>query len=75
MDPSHPFLTLFRVCACSFFAMTICIYIYTYGVATISRLLQIIGLFLQKSPIKEMIFCEKTYNFKEPTYFSHPIYI
>ena len=29
-----------------------------YGVATISRLLKIIGLFCKKSPTKETIFCK-----------------
>ena len=42
-----------------------------YGVATISRLLKIIGLFC--SPIQETMFCKETYKFKEPTNRSHPI--
>ena len=32
---------------------------YPYGVATISRLLKFIGLFLHKSPIKETILCKR----------------
>ena len=42
------------------------------GVATISRLLQIIGLFNIVSLIG-LFFAKETYNFKEPTDRSHPI--
>ena len=44
-----------------------------YGVATISRLLKIIGLFCKRSLQKRLIFSKETYNFKEPTDRSHPI--
>jgi len=44
-----------------------------YGVATISRLLKIIGLFCRISSLLQGSFAKKTYNFKEPTNRSHPI--
>jgi len=44
-----------------------------YGVATISRLLKIIGLFCRISFLLSGSFAKETYNFKEPTSHSHPI--
>jgi len=44
-----------------------------YGVATISRLLQIIGLFCKRALQKRRYSTKETYNFKEPTNRSHPI--
>jgi len=44
-----------------------------YGVATISRLHEIIGLFCQKALQKRLYSAKETYNFKEPTNRSHPI--
>ena len=44
-----------------------------YGVATISRLLQIIGLFCRISSLLLGSFAKENYNFKEPTNRSHPI--
>jgi len=44
-----------------------------YGVATIGRLLKIIGLFCKKSPIKGLYSAKETYDFKEPTTCGHPI--
>jgi len=41
-------------------------------VASISRLLKIIGLFCKRALQKRPIFCKETYNFKEPTIRSHP---
>jgi len=45
-----------------------------YGVATISRLLKIIGLFCERALSKRRYSAKETYNFKEPTNRSHPIY-
>jgi len=42
-------------------------------VATMSRLLKIIGLFCKRALPKRPIFFKETYNFKEPTNRSHPI--
>jgi len=44
-----------------------------YGVATISRLLKITGLFCKRALYKKRYSAEETYNFKEPTNRSHPI--
>jgi len=44
-----------------------------YEVATISRLLKIIGLFCRISSLLQGSFATETYNLKEPTNRSHPI--
>jgi len=44
-----------------------------YGVATISRLLKIIGVFCKTALHKRLYSTKETYNFKEPTSRSHPI--
>jgi len=45
---------------------------HAYGVATISRLLQIIGLFGKRALYKRRYSAKETYNFKEPINRSHP---
>jgi len=44
------------------------------GVATISRLLKITGLFCKRALCKRWCSAKETYNFKEPTNRSHPIW-
>jgi len=44
-----------------------------YGVASIRRLLKIIGLFCKRALQKRRYSPKETYNFKEPTNRSHPI--
>ena len=44
-----------------------------YGVATISRLLKMIGLFCRISSLLQGSFAKETCNFKEPTHRSLPI--
>ena len=71
------------VCFAEYRLFYICIYIYIcsyghnliclYGLATISRLLKIIGLFCKISSLLQGSFAKETYNFKEPTNRSHPI--
>ena len=48
--------------------------LFVYGVAMISRLLQIIGLFCRVSSLLQGSFAKETYNFKEPTHRRHPIW-
>jgi len=43
-------------------------------VATLSRLLEIIGLFCRISSLSQGSFAKETYNFKEPTNRRHPIH-
>ena len=47
--------------------------LYSYGVARISRLLKIIGLFCRISSLLYGTFAKETNNVKEPTNHSHPI--
>jgi len=47
--------------------------VYTYGVAAISRLLEMIGLFCKRDLSKRRYSAKETYNFEEPTNHSHPI--
>jgi len=44
-----------------------------YGVATISRLLKMIGLFCKRALYKRSYSAKETYHFMEPTNRSHPI--
>jgi len=44
-----------------------------YGVALVSRLLKIIGLFCKKDLEKRLYSAKETYNLKEPTNHGHPI--
>ena len=46
-----------------------------YGVAMICRLLKIIGLFCKRALQKRLHSAKETYNLKEPTNRSHPIYM
>jgi len=47
--------------------------VFTYGVASISRLLKIIGLFCKRALYKRRYSAKETYNLKEPTNRSHSI--
>ena len=47
---------------------------HVYGVASISRLLKMVGLFCRISSLLQGSFAEETYDFKKPTNRSHPIY-
>ena len=48
-------------------------YFSCYGVATVSRLLKMIGLFCRISSLLQDSFAKETYDFQEPTDRSHPI--
>ena len=44
-----------------------------YGVATMSSLFKIIGLFCKRALLKRLYSAQTTHDFKEPTNCSHPI--
>ena len=54
---------------------TLLCHVYTYGVATISRLLKTIGLFCKRTPYKRQYSSKETCNFKEPTHRSPIAYM
>jgi len=51
----------------------ICACVCGHGVATISRLLEIIDLFYKKVHLKRLYSAKESYDFKDPTNCSHPI--
>ena len=66
-------LSLFLSCPALPFALSYPDGVCSYGVSTISRLLQITGLFFKRALLKRRYSAKETYNFKEPTNRSHPI--
>ena len=60
-------------CLSVFLSQISCLSDILYGVATISRLLKMKGLFCRISSVLYGSFPTETYNFKEPTNRSHPI--
>jgi len=63
--------TCVHVHVCTYSLTRIQSFIVSYGVATISRLLKIAGLFCRISSLLWGSFAIETYNFKEPTNRSH----
>jgi len=67
------------VCVYTYMCVRVCESVYIqhalpfYGVASISRLLKIIGLFCKRAQQKRLYSSIETYNLKEPTNRSHPI--
>ena len=53
--------------------MCVCACVNRYEVATVSRLLKIIGLFCKRALLKRLYSAKETYDFKEPTNRSHVI--
>jgi len=79
---SHPLAFLKCQHSCPFWlSMSLVIFWYMFlvnfwgGVATISRLLQITSLFCKRALLKRVHPAKETYDFKEPTNRSHPIYV
>jgi len=75
---SHPRQAIPKRCICTghdsyiYVTWRICTW---YGVAPISRLLKVIGLFCKRALQKRRYSAKETYNFKEPTNRSHPIWL
>ena len=67
--------------ACMYLYIYVCVYVLVceqwsplwYGVASINRLLKIVGLFCKRALQKRLYSAKETYHFKEPTNCSHPI--
>jgi len=70
------YMYVFFLCVCVCACVFECRKTYSsgkcYGVATISRLLKIIGLFCKIALQKRLYSAKETYSFKEPTNRSHP---
>ena len=64
---------IFAAYAYKYIYITFARHTYLYGVATISRLLKIIGLFCKRALLKRPHSAKETCNFTEPTNRSHPI--
>jgi len=62
------------ICVCTLLDIQVYAYEYrsTYVLPTITRLLQVIGLFCKKNLQKRLYSAKETYTFKEPTNRSHP---
>jgi len=58
-----------RMCDMTLLCMT---WLFCYGVALVSRIYKIIGLFCQRALLKRRYSAEETYNFIDPTDRSHP---
>ena len=61
-------------CICVTWLLHMCDTTFCCGVATTCRLLKIIGLFCKRALLKGRYSAKETYDFKEPTNRSHPIY-
>jgi len=62
-----------RECICNCVCECACVCVCASEVATISKLLRIIGLFCKKALLKRLYSAEETYTFKEPTLRSQSI--
>jgi len=59
---------------CGFMRIRLWVHNNWYGVASISKLLKITGLFCKRALSKRLYSAKETYNLKEPTNRSHPIW-
>jgi len=71
-----------RVCVCIFVCLRVFASVYVvvfvcwcnaYGVASVSRIVTIIGLFCKRALLKRQYSANETYNLIDPTDCSHPI--
>jgi len=72
MCTCYVYIYMCALYTCTCIHIYLCIYMYkycaacSYGVATISRLFKIIGLFCRISSLLYVSFAKESYNFKEP---------